>query len=331
MTTTTKTAQRTLTLQRADFHFRRWRNLLTLELYGIEPPVELNELIAPEVVRAIEAGVIEAPVASSAKEVCVDVASFHAWLLRQGVAPPGNPPPVNRLDVTSRHIHPATAAAWITFGDAWQPDRVAAFLNRIHRVHLMLCDHDAGAVVLDPATLALANEILAAEVVFNKARDEVEIEMRTCGVESYAADAGRILHGGDFASAIWLDIVKGRYVVSPIVEMLSDDWYRAKAAADRIGAVRLSGSDLMKKFGRRRAMTLARNRAAPALRDKLETWRRGDGPRPKRSEWEAGVGADLCGTRYAAREVWTQVTRDPAYAEARKPGRPRGSKKNSAD
>ena len=154
----------------------------------------------------------------------------------------------------------------------------------------------------------------------------VAAALKTLSVEAYAADTGRILDGGDFASPIWLDILAGKYVAGPAAMMFTDDWVRAVAAARRIGAVRLSGTDLIKKFGRRRSNTLMRARAADALRGLFEVWRCGDGPLPKRVDWEAGLGADLAGSSYAAGEAWKEVTKDPAYAAARARGRRPGAK-----
>lgn len=321
MSLTIEMAPRTIALARANWNWLRWRDLSLLEMYGIETPVVLDEPIAPDLLQAIAAGVIRATRGNAAVDMRLDASSFCAWLLRSGVEAPKQPLAVSGIDSTSREIHPATAAAWIAFGEALAPERVAAFLHRVHRVQLMLCDHDAGRVVLDPETLALANETVAAKVAFDAACIELEIAIRTLTVQAYAADEGRILHAGDFAGPITLDVVKARYVAGPAAQVLSDDWYRAAAAAKRIGAVRLSGSDLIKKFGRRRSNAWSRRRATAALRALFELSRRGDGPLPKRVDWEPGLGAELAGSKYAAGEVWKEVTNDPTYAAARARGR----------
>ncbi|MEQ1812081.1 MAG: hypothetical protein ABL889_19290 [Terricaulis sp.] len=320
MSVTIETSPRTIGLTRANWNMLRWRDLLFLEFYDIETPVVWDEPLAPELVQAIEAGVIRVTGGGSVVDTRLDASSFCAYLLRLGVEMP-NTPPVGVIDSTSRDIHLATAVAWLAFGDVLSPARVAAFLHRMHRVHLMLCDHHAGIVVLDPATYALATEMLAAKAAFDAACEELEIEIRKLSVQTYAADDGRILCAADFAAPIALDVVKGRYVAGPAAQMLSDDWYRAVAAAERIGTVRISGAHLVNTLGRRRFNALSRRRAAAALSWRLEAWRRGDGPMPTRADWESGRGVQLAGSRHAAGVVWEDVTKDPRYAEVRKAGR----------
>ncbi|MBK8542070.1 MAG: hypothetical protein IPL62_00005 [Caulobacteraceae bacterium] len=106
--------------------------------------------------------------------------------------------------------------------------------------------------MLDPATYALATEMLAAKAAFDAACEELEVEIRKLSVQTYAADDGRILCAADFAAPIALGVVKGRYVAGPAAQMLSDDWYRAVAAAERIGTVRISGAHLINTQGRGR-------------------------------------------------------------------------------
>jgi hypothetical protein len=327
MTTTIKTPARTLTLADAGRKLCAWRSCRHKELYGVESK-ETDAI--PELLQAIEGGVVTSTRDAHSGDVVVDASSFYAWRLRQSTSLSDvKPLPVRALDKDARDIHPATATAWIAFGDAWAPERVAAFLNRAHLLHLMLGDVKCGAITLDADTLGMALKMEAGDATFARARDELETALKTLGIGACAADDGRILHAGDFANSIWLDVVAGKYVASPAAMMFTADWERAVTAAHRIGAVRLSGSDLIRKFGRRRSNGLKRARAADALRGQFEAWRRGDGPLPKRVEWERRLGAELAGTKHGAGVVWKEVTKDPAYAAARKPGVRPATKKNT--
>lgn len=265
MITTTKTPARTLTLGEAARKLRAWLASRHMEIYGVE--TEETQVIAPELLCAIEAGVVISTRDAHSADILVDLSSFDAWRLRQSASLSDvEPLPVRKLDQDARDIHPATATAWIAFGDAWAPERVAASLHRAHLLQLMLEDHDCGRVTLDASALALALKMKAADVRFLEARDELEREMKRRGIEAYAAETGRILNAGDFANPIWLDVLAGKYVAGPAAMVFTDDWVRAVAAARRIGAVRLSGSYLIKKFGRRDSNALMRARRRCAAR-----------------------------------------------------------------
>lgn len=276
---------------------------------------------AAAVLQAVDAGVLRAARGRYPGGVRIDASSFCAWLLRQVPPPPAAPAPVRGVDPASRALHPASAAAWIAFGDAWAPERVASLLDWMHRLQLMLCDHKAGRIVLEADALELVEMELKEGATFTEAACALEGALRDLRIEAYAADDGRILHAGDFSTAARIDVLHGRFVADDAVAVFSPDWERAAAAAARIGAVRLSGRDVLGVFGRRRSTAMARKRAAAALLDLFEAWRRGESAMPTRATWERDLGRDLAGTAYAAGAVWTAVTADPRYVAARARGR----------
>lgn len=317
-----ETPARSLSLSVATKKWVSWRRLRHLELYGVEP--ETIDGPAPELVGAINAGVIISTADASSGEIELDPSSFVAWLLRQGIMPCVAPRAAATLDPTMRDVHPATAVAWIAFGEVWSPERVAAFDALTDRLRNILYDHAAGVVVLDAKAFGLALALEARAFVFLDARDKLEAAVRIGAVEAYSANEGRVLHAADFANPLWLDVLNGKYVANTWTMVLTEDWERATAAARRIGPVRLSARDVIALRRRPSASARQRKHAAEVLRTLFEVWRRGDAPMPVRADWEEGLGREIAGSRNAARVVWAEVTRDPAYAAARARGRRAG-------
>lgn len=298
----------------------RWAVMRASADGGREEELDVRQSALAALDAAIDAALVKR---STRTPPMLDVSTFTAWLVRQPSMARCAP---RELNAENRYaLHPCGAVSWIAAGEVLTPEQIRARIAGAAQLRGVLRDAHDGRLLIDAETQAVTEQLMLAETAFLDAFREDAARLSravvTGAIGCVSADYGRSLHAGDFACPIKLDALAGCFRAEAMA--FDDDWDQALAACRRIGQVRVSGREIQKHFGPRSTTAAARRRGADALRARFEQWRLGAAPLPKRARWVSGQGLEIVGNKHAAGAVWTEVTRDPVYAPARRAGRRR--------
>jgi len=259
---------------------------------------------------------------------------FHSWLALAPLLCGEVAPAAAKAEPLKHHrrdVAPLEAVSMMIWGEVWSAARAQARLARAALVNGMLSDDAKGRAGLRGSARLflqqLQREDADIDARFEAARARLQQSIATLGAEAYSAGAMRSLTSADFATPMWLDVLQGRFVPSPELELMSDEWRLARRACDAIGQVRLSADALLRRkliaLSRSKATAASIKRAEHDLRERGETWLSHAASMPKREDWIAESGARIAGSKRAARGAWRTVTSDPRFAPLRAAGRRR--------
>jgi len=247
----------------------------------------------------------------------IDFGGLRSWLaagplqqLSSEAAPAaGRSAPLKR---TRRDVTPREAVSLMLWGEVWSSDRLMARHALAAHVYGILVDDADGRVRITETARCrlerLQRDDIVADQAFEAAGAKFQDLIVTGMVAAYSADAGRQLTEGDFATPLRLDVLNGKFVPSHGLELFSDEWERTRQACARIGQVRLSAEDLLRRAvvvpRRSKVTAVSIKRAEENLRGLCEAWVGAGAAMPKGDAWIKCEGARIAGSQRAARQVW---------------------------